>query len=555
MWGPAVLFALLLLGGSTPVTAAVAERGMVSSEHALASQAGITILRQGGNAVDAAVATALAVGVVNPSSCGIGGGGFMLVFNRRSETVAALDYREVAPAAATKDMFIRDGRAVPELSLTGGLAVAVPGEVAGLITALRRFGTLPFGVVVRPAIAYARDGFPIGGHLAQAIARNVGRIRQQPDLAAILLRPDGSAPAEGDVLRQPDLANTLESIARRGRDAFYGGPVATAIVDSVRDAGGIMSRADLAAYHSAWRSPLHGQFHDYDVYSMPPPSSGGGVVIEALNILRDDELAVLEQNSATYLHLLTGAMQFGFADRAAYYGDPDFVTVPMPMLLSHTRARRQREALSAATTFSPTYFGSVAGAPDAGTSHLSVIDRWGNAVACTTTINTTFGSLLVAKGMGIILNNEMDDFAAQPGARNVYGLLGSEPNSIAPRKRPLSSMTPTLVLRKGQVVAALGGSGGPFITTATLQVLLNALVFGQDATAAVATPRVHHQWVPPVILVEPGIDAGARFGLERVGHHLSEGAEIGAVQLVLRRPDGQLDGAADPRKGGQAAGW
>jgi len=554
MWG-ALLLALFLVGGSEPVAAVVAERGMVSSDHILASQAGIAMLQRGGNAVDAAVATSLAVGVVNPTSCGIGGGGFMLVFNRRSETVTALDYREVAPAAATKDMFIRDGHAVPELSLAGGLAVAVPGEVAGLITALRRFGTLPFEVVAQPAIAYARDGFPIGPHLAQAIARTLERIRQRPDLAAILLRPDGSAPAEGDILRQPDLARTLEAIARSGREAFYSGSAATAIVDSVRDAGGIMTRADLAAYRPAWRVPLRGDFHGYDVYSMPPPSSGGGVVIEALNILRDDDLAVLEQNSPTYLHLLAGALQFGFADRAAYYGDPDFVTVPMPMLLSRTRARRQREALSAATTFSPTYFGSVAGAPDAGTSHLSVIDRWGNAVACTTTINTTFGSLLVAKGTGIILNNEMDDFAAQPGGRNVFGLVGSEANSIAPRKRPLSSMTPTIVLRKGQAVAALGGSGGPLITTATLQVLLNALVFGQDATASVTTPRVHHQWVPPVMLVEPGIDTGTRGALERVGQQVKEFADIGAVQLVLHRPDGQLDGAADPRKGGQAAGW
>jgi len=551
----AVFIALGLLGIPARAPGVVATHGMVSSEHALASEVGVAILRQGGNAVDAAVATAFAVGVVNPSSCGIGGGGFMLIFERRTGHVAALDYRETAPAAASKDMFIRDGHPVPALSLTGGLAVAVPGEVAGLIAAQRRFGSLPFATVVAPAIAYARNGFPIGTHLAEAIGKNLARIREHPELAAILLRPDGTAPAVGDSLRQPALAETLATIAQRGGRAFYDGSVAADIVDSVRAAGGIMQAADLAGYRPKWRRPLHGRFHGYDVYTMPPPSSGGGVLIQALNILRHDRLIDLQQNSATYLHLLAGALQFGFADRAAYYGDPDFVAVPMAMLLSDSRARRQRHLLSAATTFSPEYFGRAADAPDAGTSHLSVIDGWGNAVACTTTINTAFGSLVVAKDTGIILNNEMDDFGAQPGAQNVYGLVGSKANSIAPGKRPLSSMTPTVVVRHGQAVAALGGSGGPLITTATLQTLLNTLVFGQDAASALATPRIHHQWMPPVLLVEPGIDEGARRELERLGHHVTEAPELGAVQIVDRRSDGVLDGAADPRKGGEAIGW
>jgi len=551
----AAFLAIWLCGAATTASAVVATRGMVSSEHALASEAGVSMLRQGGNAVDAAVAAALAVGVVNPSSCGIGGGGFMVIFHRRTNSVAALDYRETAPAAATRDMFIRDGRPVPELSLSGGLAVAVPGEVAGLVAAHRRFGVLPFATVAGPAIAYARDGFPIGSHLAETITKNLDRIRQHPELAEILLRPDGSAPAVGEPFRQTALADTLDAIAHHGRNAFYGGAVAAAIVDSVGAAGGILQRTDLASYRPKWRRPLHTRFHGYEVYSMPPPSSGGGVLIEALNILRRDDLAALEQNSVTYLHLLAGAMQFGFADRAAYYGDPDFVAVPIAMLLSEARGQRQRRLLSAATTFSPEIFGSVAGTADAGTSHLSVIDRWGNAVACTTTINTAFGSLLVAKGTGIILNNEMDDFAAQPGAPNVYGLIGSEANSIAPRKRPLSSMTPTVVVRSGNAVAALGGSGGPLITSATLQALLNTLVFRQDAATALATPRIHHQWVPPVLLVEPGIDRDRRAVLVHLGHRITESSALGAVQLVQRSPDGVLDGAADARKGGKAIGW
>ena len=549
-------FALLLaLAPAVASHAETGQNGMIAAEHRLAAEAGLRILQRGGNAVDAAVATALAVGVVNPTSCGIGGGGFMMVFDHAARRVSALDYREAAPAAARRDMFARDGKAVPELSLRGGLAVAVPGEVAGLFAVLTRFGTMPFATVAESAIAYARDGFAVEPHLAEGIARFADAIRQQPALAAILLHSDGTPLLSGETLRQPALADTLERIAHDGEPAFYSGPVAAAIVDSVRASGGVMTRHDLASYRAKWRPPLEAEFRGYDVYGMPPPSGGGAGLITALNMMRADDLNALEHNSPTYLHLLAESLQFAFADRATYYGDPDFVRIPVQALLSPQRGRTLRHRMSAATTFSPPYYGDHTLGDDAGTSHVSVVDRAGNAVACTTSINTTFGSMLVAGDTGIILNDTMDDFSTQPGTPNVFGLIGSEANSIAPGKRPLSSMTPTIVTRRGQVVAVAGGSGGPFITTGTLQVLLNVLAFGQDAQAAVAAPRIHDQWVPPYLMVESGIGPNERWALHRLGHQDVDTPGGGAIGLVLRGADGRLDGAADPRKGGAARGW
>lgn len=544
-----------LMATPPAVHGAVGRHGVVSSEHRLASEAGIEILRKGGNAVDAAVATALAVGVVNPSSCGIGGGGFMLLFDRRSGEVAALDYRERAPGAASRDMFVRAGKVDRELSLRGGRAAGVPGEVAGLYAALRRYGTLPFRTVAEPAVRYAREGFRIEAHLAKAIAEQKEQLRRRPELARLFLRGDGEPLQPGDLLRQPELAETLERIAREGTRAFYEGRLPSAMVDAARASGGVLATSDFAAYRSVWRQPIEARFGDYRIFGMPPPSSGGGLVVEILRMLADDDLRVLGQGSPTYLHLLAEAMQFGFADRAEFYGDPDFVRVPLRSLLAPPRLHGLRQRISAATTFSPGYYGQRSLAQDGGTSHLSVIDSQGNAVACTTSINTAFGSLVRVPGTGVLLNNTMDDFSARPGTPNVYGLVGSEANSIAPGKRPLSSMAPTIVLRGDDVVAVAGASGGPFIISGTLQVLLNVIVFGQDAETAVSAPRVHHQWLPPVLMVEAAIAPGSRRSLQRLGHRLFELPAIGAVQVALRHRDGTLEGAADPRKGGQAVVW
>jgi gamma-glutamyltranspeptidase/glutathione hydrolase len=548
----------MLLALPAPALSAWGAHGMVASEHVLASEAGVAVLRRGGNAVDAAVATAFAVCVLSPSSCGIGGGGFMLIYRASDRRAYALDYREVAPAAATRDMFVRDGRAVPDLSRRGGLAVAVPGEVAGLTTALRRFGTLSLATVMAPAIRYARDGFPVGLHLAQEIASQRDAIRGVPALAEQLLHPDGSALVEGDLLRQPELADTLEQIAAHGAAAFYRGAVAAAIARSVQDADGVLTMQDLARYRPVWRHPLAVEFHGYRVYGMPPPSSAG-VLLAVLEMLGNDDLGDLGNESPTYLHLLAEAMQHGFADRARFYGDPGDVPVPVQRLLAPTNTAALRRRISAVHAApSDTYGSAVPPSPavlrDHGTSHLSVMDRAGNAVACTTTINTGFGALVVADGTGIILNNEMDDFSAQPGVPNVYGLVGDAANAIAPGKRPLSSMSPVIVTRKGRAVLVAGGSGGPLIISGTLQVLLNVLAFGQDATTAVAAPRIHHQWMPAILAVEPGVPVPTRTALARLGHSVKEVPAMGAVQVV-RRNDDAFEGAADPRKYGEAVGW
>ena len=553
-----VLLATVLANASRPAGAAWAPHGMVAAEQALASQAGVEILKHGGNAVDAAVATAFAVCVVSPSSCGIGGGGFMLIYLARQRRALALDYREVAPAAASRDMFVRDGKAVPELSLHGGLAVAVPGEVAGLSAALQRHGTLPLATVMQPAIRLARDGFPIGAHLAKEIVQNLAGLRSNPALARTFLHADGAPLVAGETLQQPELAATLQHIARDGPRAFYHGDMAARIVRSDRTAGGVLTESDLATYRPTWRAPLHATYDGDAVYAMPPPSSAG-ILLEVLGMLRGDDLRALGRESPAYLHVLAEAMKHAFADRAQLYGDPDAVAVPLQRLLSpqNTAALRQRidtTRTQAQNTYGSSALGSAAAASDHGTSHLSVMDAHGNAVACTTTINTGFGSLVVAEGTGIILNNEMDDFATQPGAPNVYGLIGAEANAVAPRKRPLSSMAPIIVTHDDRPVLAVGGSGGPLILSGTLQVLLNILDFGLDATTAVAAPRIHDQWVPPVLAVEPGVPAQARAVLTSYGHTVKEVPTMGAIQAV-RTDAGVFEGTSDPRKGGEAVGW
>lgn len=558
-----VLVGLLLIGelvaaAPTTLLAAWGAHGMVAAEQVLGSEAGVAILRDGGNAVDAAVATAFAVCVANPTSCGIGGGGFMLIYLADRRQAVALDYRETAPAAATRDMFVRDGKVVPELSRRGGLAVAVPGDVAGLAAALRRYGRLSLAAVMRPAIGYARDGFAVGDHLAGAIAQNRAALQSNPALARTFLHPDGTPLQAGEIVRQPQLAATLEHIAHDGPKAFYEGPIAASIIASVRDAGGVLSLSDLANYRPTWRQPLQAAYEGNTIFAMPPPSSAG-IILEILGMLRDDDLAALGHDSPTYLHLLAEAMKHAFADRAHWYGDPDAVQVPVARLLEPSNTAALRQRIRASGVLEQSAYGSPAAtapvpASDHGTSHFSVMDAAGNAVACTNTINTAFGAMLVAQDTGIILNNEMDDFSAQPGVPNVYGLIGTEANAIAPRKRPLSSMAPIIVTRDGQAVLALGGSGGPLILSGVLQVLLDVLDFGLDARAAVAAPRIHDQWVPPVLAVEPGIPVVTRDRLERLGHTVKEIPAIGAVQVVRRDAD-VFEGAADPRKGGEAVGW
>lgn len=531
---------------------------VVAAEHPAASAIGVEIYRGGGNVVDAAVATAFAVCVSNPSSCGIGGGGFMMIHIARSRQTFALDYREVAPQAATRDMFVRDGHADPELSRSGGLAIAVPGEVAGLAEAQRRFGNLSLAKVMAPAIALARDGVPVGAHLAKTIADNVATLRRSPKLATTYLHEDGSPLQRGEMLRQPQLAATLETISRQGPAAFYRGPIAADIVAAVQSAGGVMTAADLAAYRPLWREPVWLDFRGDVVMAMPPPSSAG-VLLEVFGMTAGDDLPAIGHGSVTYDQLLTEAMKHGFADRARLYGDPAQGSEPVPQLISPSNLRDLRARIRIDGVLPFEEYGSRPGTPaevvdDHGTSHLSVLDDKGNSVACTTTINTAFGSMVVAPATGIVLNNEMDDFSAQPGVPNVYGLVGAEANAVAPGRRPLSSMSPTIVVRDGKAVLAAGGSGGPLILSGTMQAVLNARVFGQDAAAAVGAPRLHHQWMPQVLFLEAGVGDEARQGLEQRGQTVRPLPSAGAIQLVQVRR-GRLEGASDARKEGEAAAW
>jgi gamma-glutamyltranspeptidase/glutathione hydrolase len=540
-------------------TAATGQHAAVAAEHQLASQAGLEILRAGGNAVDAAAAAVLASGVVNPASSGIGGGGFMVIFDAKESRAHTVDFRETAPRAASAAMYVHDGKVDAAASKRGGTAVATPGEVAGLAFALQRFGTKSLAEVAAPAIRLARDGFVLEDHLAAMIAAFKTSIAADPGLAAVFLHPDGSPFKSGDVLRRPDLARTLEAIAAKGSGAFYDGEIAADIINTVARSGGFLAREDLAQYRPVLRPPVVVTYGSWRILGMPPPSSGGGLIGESLKVLAPFRPADLGQNSPTYLHVLAETLKGTFADRAAWYGDPDRVRVPLERLLSENHAARIRSHISAAHATPASVYGSEATAADAGTAHISVVDERGNAVACTSSVNTPFGALLSVLGRDIVLNDTMDDFTAQPGVANAYGLVGSEANAIAPLKRPLSSMSPTIVLDGESVRLVLGASGGPRIISATLQVLLDVLTFAMNAEQAVAAPRIHHQWMPDVLLVEDGVPETTRAALARRGHEirpLEHGAAVQAVEVTRDSEGGRLlRAASDARKGGVAAAY
>jgi len=540
---------LLALLVATAGSSARAGGGAVASEHQLAADAGAAMLRAGGSAVDAAIAAAAVVCVVHASSCGIGGGGFALVHEASGRNLA-LDYREVAPADATPDRFLRDGRPDPSLTRSGGLAVGVPGEVAGWIALHRRLGRLPLVQVLAPAVHVAREGFALDAtpHLTREIGRNAALLRADAGLRAIFLAPDGALPPPTFRIVQRDLAGTLEAIARRGASAFYAGPVAAAIARAVVDRGGVLAIGDLAAYRPVWRRPLTGTFRGRTVVTFPPPGSGG-IVLEILGLLARDDLPAFDPASPAYLHLLAGVLAQAFADRARWYGDPAFVSVPTARLLAPARLAALRSRMSATTVREP----SVELTVDAGTANVSVVDAAGDAAAMTTTINTGFGAGILVPGTGIILNNEMDDFAVAPGVANVYGLTGEAANAIAPGKRPQSSMSPTVVLAGGRPELVVGASGGPTIISGVAEVLLAVTVFGRDVRTAVSSPRIHDQAQPPVLAVEAGIDTGARAVLVRMGHRVVDLPMVGAVSAAGLTASRRAVAAGDARKDGGAA--
>ncbi len=523
-----------------------ASSGLVVSDSPLATKAGMEILERGGNAMDAAIATALALSVVDQASSGLGGGGFMVVYDAKERRAHALDFRETAPEAARKELYMKDGKPAPSLSLAGGLAVAVPGEVAGLLTAFKRFGSLPLPALAAPAIKYATEGFPLEAALRFAIDRQQATMKKFPDLARVFL-PKDEVPAEGELIRQPELGETLKAIVSQGTEVFYQGWIAQAIVDSVKKEGGVLTLGDLKNYKAVWREPLIGHYRKRSVIAMPPPSSGGVALLQMLGVLEGHTLNKLPHNEGTYLQLLAEAMKHAFADRAQYLGDPDFVKAPLAMLTSKDYAAWIRGRISPVKTQPAKFYGLVNfKAEQGGTTHFSVVDRFGNAVACTQSVNTRFGSKVLAAKTGIVLNNTMDDFAIHPSG-NVYGLTGNEANSLQPKKRPLSSMAPTIILQGEHPEVVVGGAGGPRIISATLQTILNLIDFQMPVKDAVAAPRIHHQWMPDNLIAEADIPAEAKRSLERRGHNVRERGVAGVVQAITVK-QGKASGGVDPRK-------
>lgn len=536
-------------------------RGVVAADQELASRAGAGVLKAGGNAVDAAVATSLALSVVRPYSCGIGGGGFMilrLIDENDEELITAIDYRESAPAGVGPEYYANGSRS----STRGGAAVAVPGTVAGLVYAHERYGKLPLAKVVQPAIDLAERGFAADAHYAGMSAGLIEQFEEHPEwkqrFAFVWQRMlRGGSVRVGDVIVAPEQAVVLRLIAEKGRAGFYDGDVARQIVHAVRKDGGDLTLEDLRGYHPRELEPVRAQVFGRTFVGMPPPSSGGVTMLEALRIMESagyDASAACED--ATSAHIMVEALKHAFADRARWFGDAGFVDVPVEALLSDDNVRARAGSIDYAHTQPSQAYGTHAPMrDDRGTSHFSVVDAGGNAVACTETINLEFGSLLSIDAYGFVLNNEMDDFLTVRGEPNAFGLVQSERNLPAPGKRPLSSMSPTMVFDEQGLLLVAGGSGGPRIITGTMQAILNVLA-GASAGQALSRPRLHHQWMPDRLELEVGAlaEGEVRGELEAMGHALGERGEIGNVQIIVRRGQG-WDAASDPRKGGQPAGY
>jgi gamma-glutamyltranspeptidase/glutathione hydrolase len=536
-----------------------AENGMVASQEALATRIGVDVLKRGGNAVDAAVAVGFALAVTLPRAGNLGGGGFMLVHRAESgempaETVA-IDYREMAPAAAHRDMYLdADGEVDSDRSRFSYHSVGVPGSVAGLALALERYGTLPLAEVLAPAIRLAAEGIVVNRDLSDSLASREERLTSRPATTAIFFHPDGTPYAPGERLVQADLAWSLRQIAENGPAAFYEGEIAQRIAADMAANGGPITLEDLAAYRVAVREPASGTYRGFEIASMPPPSSGGVHLVQILNILEGYPLGELGPGGAETIHLMAEAMKLAYADRSRHLGDPDFWPVPVEGLTSKAYAATLRAGIdrSRARPAGEIAAGDPAPYESNETTHFSVMDRWGNVVSNTTTINFGYGSGIVAAGTGILLNNEMDDFSAKPGVPNAYGLLGGEANAIEPGKRPLSSMSPTIVFKDGRPLLATGSPGGSRIITTVLQIILNVVDHGMNMAAATQAPRVHHQWLPDELRVEQGLSPDTLALLAAKGHAVAVKSAMGSTQSILRNDDG-FTAAADPRRPGALA--
>ncbi len=551
---PFLLIALALAIPALALSPVAARHGMVVSSDPLATQAGVEILKAGGNAVDAAVAVGFALEVTYPFAGNIGGGGFMMVRMADGQS-SMIDYREEAPGAATRTMYLdKQGQVIPGASTVGALSVGVPGTVAGLALAEQKYGKLGLARVMGPAIRLAQHGFPVSYWLSRSIEKHRGLLSKFPASRRIYLR-DGHPYQPGEIFRQPELARTLRLIARDGPKAFYQGPIAGAIVAAMREHHGIITRQDLAEYQAKVRQPLVGHFRGDEVLAPPPPSSGGVALIEMLNIL--DPLDLGPPDSYPSIHLIAEAMRRAYADRAAYLGDADFVSVPVAGLTSLKYAAELRREILESKPDAPVRAGNPAPFEGPNTTHFSVVDAAGDAVSNTYTLNNGYGSGVTVEGAGFLLNDEMDDFTSKPGTPNMYGLVQSEANAIAPRKRPLSSMTPVIVLQNHKVRLVLGSPGGGTIINTVLQVLLNVVAYKMDVLRAVDAPRFHDQWRPDQLVVEKwGFSADTLDKLKKAGYKLRETDSLGECEAIAVDPEtGWRFGAADSRGTGKAAGY
>ena len=535
----------------------VANNGMVATEQELASRIGLDILKAGGNAVDAAVGIGFALAVALPNAGNLGGGGFMMVHDAKTGKSVALDFREVAPLKATRNMYLDDkGNVINGKSLYTHYAVGVPGTVAGMEHALKKWGTMPLDKVIAPSIALAEKGFPVSETLAKILRQEQKNMGKWPATTEIFWK-DGAPLKRGDLLVQKDLAQSMRLIAQQGAKAFYEGAIAQKIAAEMAPHAGAVTLQDLREYKVAEREPVRGTYRGHEVVTMPPPSSGGTHLVQILNMLEQWPLAQWGQNSAQTLHHMAESSKLAYADRSEYLGDPDFVKIPLKGLTS----KRYAESLS--KTIDPNRARPAKeikpGQPQPyesdQTTHYSVVDKAGNAVAVTYTLNTNFGSGIVAKGTGILLNNEMDDFSAKPGVANAYGLVGGDANAVAAKKRPLSSMTPTLVLKDGKPTLVTGSPGGARIITTVLQTVVNTIDFGNNPAEAAAAPRVHHQWTPDELRVEKGLSPDTLALLKQRGHNIAVKPSMGRTQTIQIR-NGMLYGYSDPRNpDGQTLGY
>lgn len=525
--------------------------GMVMSTQKIANDIGMQVLKDGGNAIDAAVAVGYALAVVHPVAGNIGGGGFAVIHTANGENTT-LDFREMAPGKATADMYLdKDGNVIPNASTEGYLAAGVPGTVAGMSTMLEKFGTKKLADLIQPAINYAEQGFMISPRQAETFLEYAPRLTKFASSKKYFLKVDGSTYKEGERLIQKDLAHTLQLIAKEGPAAFYKGEIADMIVKDMAANGGIISKEDLANYKPIWREPVAGNYRGYDVFSMAPPSSGGTHIVEILNILEGYDINKMGHNSSETLHVMAEAMRYAYADRSEYMGDPDFVKVPVKALVSPEYAAEIRSKIDPlkATPSSQVRPGNLPTHEGTNTTHYSIVDKWGNAVSITYTINDYYGSSAAINGAGFLLNNEMDDFSIKPGVANIYGLVGGEANAIAPYKRPLSSMSPTIILKDGKLVMVVGSPGGARIITTVLQVISNVIDHKMNIREAIDAPRVHMQWLPDELRIERnGLVKDVSNNLASMGYTIVVKGNMGDVNAIVVDPTtGVLYGSGDSR--------